>query len=115
MSCKIFYGRHPSSDYPVTEVIQLDEYFVDYLIQTDYNLQKAVDYLICDFEDDRTYHTVNPLIINFMSDEYALEHVYILDENGAEIKIGEDEHIKWKLSIMGPGDAVIDDDRTFKD
>ena len=44
-----------------------------------------------------------------MDDEFAKEHVYIIDENGKHIKFGDDASMLRKLTCMGVGEVVCDE------
>jgi len=116
---KIYFGRVPKGD----EVVSLDTSFLETLIENDYNIEKSVDELVSwllnnwdeDDFNDIVCHTINPLLINYFTDDIAKEYVWIIDEEGNHIKFGDDEHMLRKLSCMGVGEVLCDDYRTFKD
>lgn len=107
---KVFYGREPQGTFASLDVI-----FIEYLRKLNWHLENACDQMFADlnFDDDEVWHTVNPLIINFLHDEDAKKIVYLIDENGEEVFMGTDESMLKKLQFMGPGDAVCDDARSF--
>jgi hypothetical protein len=115
---KIYFGRVPQED----GVIFLNALFVDMLIKNDYSLEKSVGEIQCYLEGEACavinrpiFHTINPLLINFLTDDFAKEYVWIIDAEGNHIKIGDDEHMLRKLSWIGAGEVLCDDHRTFND
>lgn len=69
--------------------------------------------MVNDLIETNVYYTCNPLIINFFTDDFAKDYVYIIDEDDNEIHMGSDESLLKKLEWGGPGDAVCDDARSF--
>jgi hypothetical protein len=107
---KIYFGRTPE-----VEFASLDVIIFEYLKETNWHWENAVDKMVSDLglDEDEVWHTLNPLIINFFEDEFAKQYVYMIDENGEEIFMGTDESMLKKLKFIGPGDVVCDDARSF--
>jgi hypothetical protein len=111
---KIFFGRLPRNPVLRNRLNNIDLIFLDYLTAADFNYETAVDNLVAHyFRNDAAYYTCNPLIINFFTDDFAKQNVYIIDEDDNEIHMGTDEFLLKKLEWGGPGDAVCDDTRSF--
>lgn len=115
---RIYFGRLPEGD----EIITLDVNFLKYLVANDYNFNDAVDDMVSNLltnwdEDDFKdviAHTLNPLIVNYFTDDFAKEYIWMIDEEGNHINMGTDEHMLSKLDFLNPGEVVCDDWRSFK-
>ena len=116
---RIYFGREPE----VESVKNLDSELLWYLYNNDYNMERAVDalvrYLLTNWDEDDlkdvVCHTLNPLIVNYFTDDFAKEYLWIIDEEGNHINMGADESMLEKLTVLGPGEVVCDDYRTFKE
>jgi hypothetical protein len=115
---KIYFGRLPQG----VEVVSLDTSFLEILIKNDYSVEKSVGEIQCYLEGEACkvinrsdFHTINPLLINYFTDDIAKEYVWIIDEEGNHIKFGDDESMLRKLFYMGVGEVLCDDTRTFND
>lgn len=107
---KLYFGRIPES---IDTSFNIDEYFYQFLVEKEFNWGLAVDRLTQALDNvGGVYHTVNPLIVNYMSDELVKETVWVVDAHGREIKFSEDPALLAKLQWMGPGEALADDSRT---
>jgi hypothetical protein len=106
---KIFFGRKPKEP-----CFSLDSHLMTFMNE-DANLEQAVEDLVSSLEDDKVYHTINPFIPNYLEDDHAARLFWILDENGNEIYMKDDEWLIKKLPMMGPGYALADDARAFND
>ena len=110
---KIYFGRIPGD----VCVFMIDSYFpAHFLKENDYNMETSVKALIEYLEavrDNVVYYSCNPLIFNFMDDDFAKRHVHIIDEEGNHIKFGTDTSMLCKLKFMGVGEVLCDDARSF--
>jgi hypothetical protein len=86
-----FYDFFKSQNVPNIEVEVVDNW-IKYLI--DNNLD---------------FVTLNPMIPNFMDDDFAKENVYIKTKNGFK-KLGEVSQVLFKFKCLGPGEVVCDTD-----
>ena len=104
---KIYFGRKT----PLTSL--LDIVFIEnYLIKNDYNFNKSADLFLSDYENTNfEFYTINPLILNFFPDE-CLKYLYYYI-NGETIELDNDSHLLEKLQVMGLGEALCDDSRSF--
>jgi hypothetical protein len=114
---KIYFGRIPDCKVKFLDDKHL---FPMMLAECDYKYTKAVDMLMKDLKQDFkmkfgeiSYYTINPMIPNYMSDEYANKYLFFIDENGNEINFGEDEQMQSKLKFMSPGEALMDSERVL--
>lgn len=112
---KIYFGRIPDCKLKFVDDRHL---FPLFLMCKEYNYTKAVEELIVYMEyevkhDNVSFYTCNPLILNYFDDEFANKYLFFIDDNGNEIKFGEDESCQKKLKFMGPGEVLCDDSRTF--
>ena len=111
----IYFGKRPSEDCRL-----IDNMFCDCLVLNDYDIDRAVIELISiisnPLQDDYNpiCYTCNPLILNFLEDDYAKEHVWFIDDSGQYIKMGDDEVMKDKLSWGSAGEICCDDSRILK-
>ena len=62
---RIYFGRYPDKANHV-EVKNIDHFFLNFLMDADYDFDLAVSNLIKSFDKTTTYYTCNPLIINFL-------------------------------------------------
>ena len=116
---RIYFGRVPEGD----DVESVDAIFLDFLIRNDYNIIIAssllVHYLMNNWDEndfkDVVCHTINPWAINYFDDDFAKEYLWIIDEEGNHINMGADNYMLEKLTVLGPGEVVCDDYRTFKE
>ena len=109
MNARLYFGRIPEKYY-----YNIDGFFSHILIRENYNMQAAVDRLVDSLDSVGGYnHTVNPLIVNYISDEIARELIWFIDSEGNEIKMGDDVSMCKKLQFMGPGEALADDSRVL--
>lgn len=106
---KIYFGRIPKAPF-----ISLDSgLFLDYLKSSDYSFTKAVTRFLEENSDNKiVYHTINPLIPNFMDDD-CIEYFHIIDELGNDISLETDEKMNMRLDYMGLGEALSEDYRCF--
>jgi transcription initiation factor IIE alpha subunit len=107
---KIYFGRIPD------DAFMIDSYFPEFILkQNNYNMDTSVAALIEYLESDKdvVYYSCNPLIFNFMDEDFAKEHVYIIDGEGNHIKFGGDEQMLLKLTCMGVGEVLCDDARSL--
>lgn len=111
---KIYFGRIPDD----VCVFMIDSYFPKHILkENNYNMKTSVNALIEYLEADKdvVYYSCNPLIFNYMDDDFAKEHVYIIDKEGNHIKLGGDDHMLRKLTCMGIGEVLCDDYRGLDD
>lgn len=109
---RIYFGRKPEAK----EVFLIDNYFNFFFEENNYHYQKSVDKLITMMFNGgcpSIAYTSNPLIINFFDDEFAKNHMWIIDEEGNHINMGQDESMLFKLTWGGPGETLADDARSF--
>ena len=109
---KIYFGRIPD------DTFMIDSHFPEFILkENNYNMDTSVAVLISylEAEEKLVSYSCNPLIFNFMDDDFAKEHVYIIDKEGNHIKLGDDEHMLRKLTCMGVGEVVCDDYRSLDD
>lgn len=108
---RIYFGRIPDD----VDVFMIDSYFPFFIKDNNYNIDTAATSLITYLEtkEKTVSYSCNPLIFNFMDDEFAKEHVYIIDNEGNHIKLGNDVSMLRKLTCMGVGEVVCDDARSF--
>jgi len=114
---RIYFGRLPEHD----EIVYLDSMILSCLIAEEYKFNNAVDamvkHLMTNWDDndfkDVVCHTLNPLIINYFTDDFAKEYMWMIDEDGNHIKMGDDEHMMNKLDCLGVGEVMCDDYRSF--
>ena len=114
---RIYFGRMPE-DKSGDGVKSLDAMFLDYLIDNDYIIENAVDAIadhLMDIWDGKNViaHTLNPLIINFFTDDFAKEYLWMIDEEGNHINMGTDDHMLSKMDFLSPGEVMCDDYRSF--
>ncbi len=102
---KIYFGRMPEN----CDII--DKYFHEILLKNNYCFDDAVHEL-CTRLKDGIHYTCNPLILNYFTDDFA-KNVWIIDEDGNHICLGNDDHMLSKLSYMNIGEIVCDDYRSF--
>lgn len=115
---RIYFGREPL----VGSVKFLDSELLWYLYNNDYNMERAVDalvrYLLTNWDEDDfkdvVCHTLNPLIVNYFTDDFAKEYMWMIDEEGNHINLGTDEHMLSKMDFLSPGEVMCDDWRLFK-
>lgn len=105
---RIYYGREPE-----TGSQSLDLLLLGYLRSNGWRWMWSHAGMMFNLLPDRTYHTINPLIINYLSDDVAKAVVWIIDEHGEHIRMGDDEIMLEKLEVMLPGEVVADDSRSF--
>ena len=103
---RIYFGRPP-----VGQCVNLDSRLHNYLHMYNWDWIQA---MIGSLPKSCVYHTINPMIINHLSDEQVKQLVWIIDQDGVHIRMGADARMCEKLEVMGPGEVVIDDARTFK-
>ena len=109
---KIYFGRLPD----VIKPRMIDAEFLGILAYKRYNMNDAVDHLISELlldTDHEVAYTINPLIINFVTDEFAKEYMYFVDENGNHIKVGDDADMLVKFAWGGVGEIMCDDARVL--
>ena len=107
---KIYFGRPPKEFH-----YDLDEIFKPYFVNHNFNFESAVEAMIADLTPGVRYHTLNPLIPNYLEDAHASELFWLIDSKGNYIHMLTDESMQKKLEIMGPGDVLCDDARSFFD
>ena len=105
---RIYYGREPGGDFE-----SLDTLLLGYLRANDWHWERSHGGMMFNLLPHKTYHTINPLIINCLDDETAKKTVWIIDEHGEHIRMGDDEMMVGGLTAMGPGEVVADDARSF--
>jgi hypothetical protein len=108
---RLYFGRKPADSIP------LDGFFISVMEDNDWLIDAAVDVLVERIQnapDNSVFHTLNPLIPNYMLDKVAVELVWMIDEDGNHISMKDDMHLRSKLDWMGPGEALCDDARSFK-
>lgn len=105
---RIYYGREPAG-----ECESLDLLLLGYLRANGWRWEWSHAGMMFNLETHKTYHTINPLIINYLDDETAKAVVWIIDESGEHIRMGDDESMLTKLKTMLPGEVVADDARSF--
>ena len=106
---RIYFGRPP-----VSQCVNLDSCLHNYLHMHDWDWIQAMNAVMGSLQKSYVYYTINPMIINHLSDEQAKQLVWIIDQDGVHIRMGADARMCEKLEVMGPGEIVIDDARTFK-
>ncbi len=108
---RLYFGRKPENS------MSVDDLFIGFMENKNYLIDNAVDELIHAIKTlnvSRTnFHTINPLIPNFMDDDIAKELMWMIDVDGNHIHMGTDAHLLKKLEWMGPGEALCDDYRSF--
>lgn len=117
---RIYFGRMPE-DTSGDGVKSLDAMFLDYFVAHDYNFNDAVDtmvsHLLTNWDEDDfkdvIIHTINPLIINFFTDDFAKAYLWMIDEEGNHNNMGTDDHMLSKMDYLSPGDVMCDDYRSF--
>ena len=105
---RIYYGREPGGDFE-----SLDTLLLAYLRANEWDWERSHAGMLFNLLPHMTYHTINPLIVNYLDDETAKDVVWIIDEHGDHILMGEDESMLTKLRVMLPGEVVADDSRSF--
>lgn len=110
---RIYFGRIPDD----VDVFMIDSYIPFFLKENNYNMDTSVAVLITylEAEEKLVSYSCNPLIFNYMDADFAKEHVYIIDENGKHIKLGDDDHMLRKILWMGVGEVLCDDYRSLDD
>ena len=103
---RIYFGRMPEN----CEII--DTYFHEILFKNNYCFDDAVHEL-CTRLKDGNYYTSNALLLNYFSDDFAKECIWIIDEDGNHIFLGNDAHMLEKLKYMQVGEVICDDHRSF--
>lgn len=70
--------------------------------------------IICDFMNSVYFshmHTYNPLVLNYFTDEEAMEMFYIYNaKHDVETRLFRIPFVMEKLNVMGPGEVVADTD-----
>lgn len=107
---KIYFGRPPKEFH-----YDLDKMFKPYFIQHGFNFEGAVEAMVDDLTPGVKYHTLNPLIPNYLEDEQGSHLFWIIDIEGNEVHMLTDTSMQKKLGIMGPGEVLCDDYRSFFD
>ena len=111
-SIRLYFGRKPENS------MKIDDFFIGFMEHHDYLIDKAVDELIHAMKtlniSINVFHTMNPLIPNYMLDKVAIELMWMIDEEGNHISMKDDMHLRSKLDWMAPGEALCDDYRSFK-
>jgi hypothetical protein len=69
-------------------------------------VEKWVKYLI---ENNLNFVTLNPIIPNFLDDDFAKANIYVMTKNGHK-KLGEVKQALFKFGILGPGEVLCDTD-----
>jgi|694.fasta_scaffold05161_23 hypothetical protein len=109
---RLYFGRKPENS------MKIDDFFIGFMEKHDYLIDKAVDELIHAMKtlniSINVFHTMNPLIPNYMLDKVAIELMWMIDEEGNHISMKDDMHLRSKLDWMAPGEALCDDARSFK-
>lgn len=111
---RIYFGRLPEHD----NIVYLDSLLLGYLTTEDYNFNNAVDSLVnhlMDIWDGKNVvcHTLNPLIVNYFTDDFAKKYMWMIDEEGNHINMGTDDHMLSKMDFLSPGEVMCDDYRSF--
>jgi len=60
-------------------------------------------------ENKLNFVTLNPIIPNFLDDDFAKENIYVMTKNGHK-KLGEVSQALFKFDILGPGEVLCDTD-----
>ena len=105
---RIYYGREPGGEFQ-----SLDTLLLAYLRANNWDWERSHGGMMFNLLPHKTYHTINPLIPNYLDDETAKDTVWIIDEHGDHIRMGDDESMLTKLRVMQPGEVVADDSRSF--
>lgn len=105
---RIYYGREPGGEFQ-----SLDTLLLAYLRANNWDWKRSCGGMLFNLLPHKTYHTINPLIVNYIDDEAARAIVWIIDEHGEHIRMGDDESMLTKLRAMLPGEVVADDSRSF--
>ena len=106
MTTRIYYGREPE------HFECLDTLFRIYMRANNWDLPVACRAMFGNLREDGVYHTLNPIIPNFLDDEQACEWLWIIDNTGQHVRMGVDDHMLKKLVVMQPGEVVADDYRS---
>jgi len=104
---KIYFGFLPKNK---------SEYYTKYNIDSslhilyDIGFENVLDFIenFCMENDRYVVYTGNPILINFLDDEYASDHVYWFDNDGNEHKFKDSPFLMNKLKCMGPGEVICD-------
>lgn len=107
---RLYFGRMPECG------VSVDQMFINILSRHDWLIDSAVDDLVQKLQaaPEVVFHTMNPLIPNYMLDKVAVELMWMIDEDGNHISMKDDMHLRSKLDWMAPGEALCDDARSFK-
>jgi hypothetical protein len=65
-------------------------------------------------EIDVDFITLNPLILNFLTDELAKKHLFVKTKNGFKA-IGEVEKVLFKFDLLRAGEICCDTDFSILD
>lgn len=117
---KIYYGIQPEADffildnciYKMMRRLQFktikgndrDYHAIEQAMNTFVKIHKDKEYI---------FWTMNPLLINFLTDEEAKQCVWVITNDGKEFNIKDDASMMEKLTVMGPGEVLADDSRIF--
>jgi len=107
---RIYFGRIPDG---IDNANFIDSFFPVIFATYNYHYDRAVEALIKELKPNEIYHTLNLLIPNFMFDDQASDLFWLIDAEGNHVHMKEDEHMQKKLTMMGPGDVLCDDARSF--
>ena len=91
---RIYFGREPGGEFE-----SLDVLFLGYLRANDWDWDRSYWGMLFHLLPYKIYHTINPLIISYIDEEVAKERVWIVDEHGEHIRMG-DERVLKKLRGM---------------
>ncbi len=102
---KIIFGHIPYA--PVLDIVIMPN------VSGGISLEVAMDNFIkVVINTDLIFCTINPLLINYLEDDIAKEHVYYLSKDD-QIKFGDDQVLCKKLKFMGPGEALADSEHVL--
>lgn len=98
---RIYFGREPGCVFE-----SLDVMLIGYLRANSWDWERSCKGMFFNLLHYKTYHTINPLILYYMDDEVAKRLVWIVDEHGEHIRMG-DERVLQKLRKLLPTDSIF--------
>ncbi len=113
---KIYFGRLPHG----TRTQNLDAWMVGWLPHNDFSIQDTLKdvlstYCLKNRTSPEAFHTLNPLYVNYLDEDYAKRNVWFIDTEGNEILMGEDPVCLEKFECLHAGEILSDDARIFQD
>ena len=116
---KIYFGRYPEE---LNNVVMIDEIFLPFLKSANYFMEVAAEVFVAELlakseflSNEVIAYTMNPLIINYFTDEFAKEYMWFVDETGNHIKVSDDESMLVKFEWGSVGEIMADDYRVLSD